>query len=97
MNFLSIFFPSKRNDTHFLGLSLRSKLEAFWSISLSAQLWAGIFGEIIVMSSANPLTVCGADGQVLIDFASSRIFFGGNLGGLVEKGRNVLWPFLVCS
>ena len=53
VNILSI----KKKWHAFSGLSLRSKLDAFLSVSLSAQLWAGTLGEIIVMSSAKPLTV----------------------------------------
>ena len=41
---------------------------------LSAELWAEILGEMTVMSSAKPLTVCGTNDQVLIAFASWWIF-----------------------
>ena len=48
------------------------------------------------MSPVKLLTVRGADGQVLINFVSSRIVCRRIFRGLVEKGRNTLRPFLVC-
>ena len=57
VDFLSTLFASNRKETHFSTLSTRSRLDAFWSISWSAEVCAEILEEMTVISSAKPFTV----------------------------------------